>query len=206
MSQIHDAALEMFEHNVLYRGYLNRIHAVVSNTEGKEVVLTSKELQISKDDSTTFTVKPIERNKSATINISLTSNGDTSFVRSVNYRIMNLPTPILYWGPNKDGTHASIKEKKLFVKYPPEITLNAVFSILTWEISIDSSFNALPIMGRGSNISEANSLLKKVNHSSIVSVVITYVGPDEIRRKLSACWKVDSWEDTEEPKELLIID
>ena len=84
--------------------------------------------------------------------------------------------------------------------------MNASFTILEWVISVDASFNTPAITGKGSNISEAKSLLEKVNHPSNVSITITYVGPDGVHRKLSAFWEVAPWEDSKEPIDLLIID
>ena len=201
--QIVDAAIEMEELNVLYRGYPNKLHVVVSNSEGKKISLTSNELSISPIEDFYYIVKPISSARTAKINVLLIGETDTTLVRSIDYRISNLPKPTLYWGSSKDGEHANIKEKKIFIKYPPEITLNASFKIINWELAIDSSFNIRPVRGKGSLITDAEQVLNKVTKHSSIYMVVTYVGPDDIHRILRAKWEVDSWEQTDEPMDLL---
>jgi hypothetical protein len=193
------AAIELPEYNLLYRGYTNKIIPAVSNNNGGTMLLTSEDVTIKKsDDGIHYFLETVSKKRTVCISFNLINGNDTTFVRRVEFRLYNLPDPSLYWGPAKEGGHANIREHKLFVKYPPEIPLNAEFRVVKWEVCVDSIF----VKGKGGSIKDAESILKKVDKASNVSIIVTFVGPDGIHRKKMAIWKVEAWDETEEPQEL----
>lgn len=184
-------ALENPEHNILYRGYPNMIIPAVTNNDGHKVELRGDaELSIEKwSDDQKYWVKPVSRKKYAVLHVVLISEGKVDTVRSIQYRLFNLPNPSLYWGGAFNGSKASIKQKLIFAKYPPEISLNATFSVLSWTLF----FNNESVSGEGANISKAEELLKTIEQKSIVRIEAVAVGPDGVKRTIEGTWTVVPW-------------
>jgi len=102
---------------------------------------------------------------------------------SFKFRVSRLPDPSLYWGASKDGEKGSRNETRLFAKYPPEIPLNAQFTIKSWELSIPGAPGAPP-KGSGNQLDgAAMSLLRQAKPGSVIGFMTTVVGPDGIVRK-----------------------
>lgn len=189
-------AIEAPELNVLYRGYPNKINVAVTNNDNREVVLTGSNVSITKtpDSEASYIVKPDNKGRTATLTVGLIEGDSIVPVKSIPYRIMYLPDPTLYWGGAKQSGKANIRQRKLFAKYPPEIPISAAFSILNWKIE----WNGEQAEGNGSNLTSAEDFLKKIKEKTEVFVTTTVIGPDGIEREISAKWKVDPWDETEE--------
>ncbi len=163
---------------VLYRGYDNKIEGVASGydetvlTSGGGVTLTKKgEFWIGKPGN----------EKVATIIISGKNNitKKTVALGKFPFKVSNLPSPQVYLGSLETGSTASksavSSNTKLFAKYPPAITLNAVFEVGTWELTVSGAPRS--ISGSGSMLSaEAISLLKQCRAGSKVSISAKYKG------------------------------
>ena len=195
-SQEPTVALELPEHNTLYRGYPNRIIPAVTNNDGAKVqIIGAPDLNISSSDEKSYIVKPKSPKKYALLHVVLVSENKIDTVRTVKYRLVNLPDPTLYWGGHKNESKASVKINKIFAKYPPGIPLNATFKIMSWEVI----FNGKSVNGKGNNISKAEDLLKMVRTKSEVTIKTVVVGPDGMERKVVGTWKVIPWdEETDE--------
>jgi hypothetical protein len=132
--------------------------------DGLESLLQGKRLQLQ------FKVKSSVTNKTVSLG-------------SFPFRVMRLPDPSLYWGAAKDGEKGSRSETRLFAKYPPEIPLNASFTIKSWELSIPGAPGAPP-KGTGNTLDGAAiSLLKQAKPGAVIGFMTTVVGPDGIVRK-----------------------
>jgi len=200
-SQEPTVALELPEYNILYRGYPNKIIPAVTNNDGAKIkIVGAPELNISNSDEKSYTVNPKSRKKYALLHVVLISEDKIDTIRTVKYRLVNLPDPTLYWGGCKNESKASVKVTRIFAKYPPEISLNAVFSVRSWEVF----FNGNSISGKGSNISEAEDLLKTIKTKSEVTIEAVITGPDGVERKIIGTWKVIPW-DEETDKGLIEI-
>ncbi len=189
-------AIELPEFNVLYRGYPNKVIPAITNNGDAHLILVGTNCSISKsENSDFFTVVP-DKSKTATIALVLNQDGRLDTVRRIHYRVLNLPDPLLYWGPSKQDTKADLHELLLFAKYPPEVPLNAQFSIVEWSIIGTED----TISDVGSNLRKADSLFRTFNLPTSVTIRTIVVGPDGIRRVMIGNWFVDAW--TERRKEL----
>ena len=165
--------------NVLYRNYNNEIMGTASGFE--ETVLTgSNGLQLSRSgevyigrisgSSRTTTITIAGRNK---------GSGKTQVLGSYTYRVSNLPQPTAYLGTLATG-NASPNQvsamKQIFVKYPPEILLDAKFNSVTWDVSVDKG--PPPVQGSGSVLSDkAISLIKQAKKGNRITITVRYSGP-----------------------------
>ncbi len=179
-------AIELPELNVLYRGYDNKVEATASGYD--KTILSGTGVSISGGGP--YVVKPTGSGREAYLSVSgkSTASGKTVQLKKVKYRVSNLPDPELYWGAAKSGTKGSKAETKLFAKYPPEIPLNASFTIKSWECSVPGA--ARPVMGTGGNISAAQGLIRAAPPGSQISFICTVVGPDGISRKKAGSFKI----------------
>ena len=180
-------AIELPEMNMLYRGYANKVEATASGYD--QTSLSGSGVSLTKS-GTGWIAKPTGRAREAYLTVSgkNTSTGKSVSLKKVKYRVSNLPDPELYWGAAKNGMKGSKAETKLFAKYPPEIPLNASFTIRSWECSVPGA--ARPVMGTGGNISAASGLIRAAKPGSQISFICTVVGPDGIARKKAGAFKI----------------
>jgi hypothetical protein len=169
------------EMNVLYIGYDNKVEAVASGYD--QTLVSGQGVNLIKSGNG-WIGKP-SPGKTATITVQGKSSvtNKTVSLGSFPFRVMRLPDPSLYWGAAKDGEKGSRAETRLFAKYPPEIPLNASFTIKSWELSIPGAPGAPP-KGTGNTLDGAAiSLLKQAKPGSVIGFMTTVVGPDGIVRK-----------------------
>ena len=180
-------SIELPELNVLYRGYPNKVDPTASGYP--TTILTGTNCTVTKSSGNIYIASP-GSGRSAFLTVSGKSNdGKTVVLKKVEYRVSALPDPELYWGGVKNGGQASKSQTTLFAKYPPEIPLNASFTITNWECQVPVA-QGKPPGGPGSNISAATNLLKAAKPGSQVSFICTVVGPDGIQRKKAGAFKI----------------
>ena len=110
---------------------------------------------------------------------------------SQNFRIMDLPTPSLYFGSiesDQDNvTTASIKAvSKLFVKYSKDILLISNFSVGKWLLTLSHSQGSKTVDGFGSDITSnvnAVNFLRMVKPGNSITISGSYSGPKNGRFK-----------------------
>jgi len=183
--------------NVLYRGYRNPVEFGVSNGSKYRIELEGLELisdttfhsgQYGKSSdiiSYYLLVKGSER-YGKVIFIDEQTN-DT--IGTHTFHIKNLPVPELYWGTASFTKNANIRDKRLFVKYPNDVPLNVTFAIKSWKLKVNKDF----VSGMGNDLSDAESILKKVKKKSFVYIEAIVIGPDGIERILKGKWQVGAW-------------
>jgi hypothetical protein len=180
-------SIELPEMNMLYRGYPNKVNATASGYPKTNLSASGASVSASGEG---WIVKPSGRGKTATLSVSgTTADGKSVSLKSMQFRCSNLPDPELYWGGVKNGGKASKSQTVLFAKYPPEIPLNAKFSIVKWECQVPGA-QGKPPGGPGANISAASNLLRAAKPGSQVSFICTVVGPDGIQRKKAGAFKI----------------
>ena len=167
-------SIELPELNVLYRGYPNKAKATASGYD--QTMLTGSGASVSKSGDG-YIVKPTGRGREAYLMVSGKNSvtGESTQLAKVKYRVSNLPDPEIYWGAAKSGSRGSKAETKLFAKYPPEIPLNATFTIKSWECSVPGA--ARPVMGTAPAGSQ-------------ISFICKVVGPDGIQRTKAGAFKI----------------
>lgn len=180
-------SIELPEMNMLYRGYPNKVNATASGFP--KTGLTGSGVSIVPSGEG-WIVKPSGNGKTASLSVTgTTADGKTTSLKTMQFRCSTLPDPELYWGGVPSGGKASKSQTQLFARYPPEIPLNATFSIVSWECQVPGA-QGKPPGGPGSNISAATNLLRAANPGSVVSFICTVVGPDGIQRKKAGAFKI----------------
>ncbi len=179
------------EMNMLYRGYDNKVEAVASGYEQTKV--TGSNVTLAKSGSG-YIGRP-GAGKECTISVSgfNSTTGKTVSLGAFKFRVSNLPPPMLKLGslnPGESASSGAIKAMtSLFAKYPPEIPLNAVFSVVSYEVSVSGA--PRPISGSGSQLSsEAQSIIKQARPGSMISITAKSKGPDGGNRLISGTYKV----------------
>lgn len=179
-------SIELPELNVLYRGYPNKVDPTASGYP--TTVLTGTNCSVSKSGNL-YVASP-GAGKEAFLTVSgKTADGKTVQLKKVKYRVSNLPDPELYWGAAKNGEKASKAETRLFAKYPPEIPLNASFTILSWECQVPGA-SGRPPSGSGGDVGAASGLIRAAKPGSQVSFICKVKGPDGIVRTRAGAFKI----------------
>jgi hypothetical protein len=156
-------------YNVLYRGYNNVLQASVSGYDQSE--LRGENVSVLRNGNT-WIAKPTGSGRVCTISIygksSITNK--TVNLGSVSYRVSRLPKPDLQLGGSKDGEKLPPSTKKLIVKFPQEVPLDAPFEILEWTVEFTNT-SVAPIHGMGDELTTpALSLLQQLPYGKTVEI------------------------------------
>jgi len=180
-----EAAIELIEHNVLHRGYKNRIAVAVTNNEGGNPSIRCSNCDTAYwVESNEFVVVP-GKARVTRIDVSLNYQDTTILVKKFDYRVANLPDPSVYWGSAKSGKKGSIESRLVQVKYSPEIPLNAEFVILKWTFLVNGeSVSGIGIDERHANLWPAGDLIKSIKEGDKVVIEVEVKGPDGVLRNL----------------------
>ena len=110
------STIECLGDDVLYRGYLNKVTLNIDRNEDRHVELHGTDVYIAgHQEDNTFVVKPVGSAKIATLHILAVEGDKMDTLTTVNYRVMNLPVPDVYWGGVKSGGIAERENTQLFV-------------------------------------------------------------------------------------------
>ncbi len=179
------------EMNVLYRDYNNIVEGAASGfpnyslSGAGNVTLTKT--------ATGYIAKP-GAGREATINIAgVAEDGTTSNLGSFQFRVVKLPKPSIRLGRLEDGdvaTSAQVRAStRLFAGYPPEIPLNAEFTVVSWTLNVSGA--PRPEKGTGSQITGAGlRMLSNVQPGAIINVNTEYKGPGGRIERVSAAYTV----------------
>lgn len=165
--------------NVLYRNYDNVVEGVASGFD--ETILNGSDVTLRKSGSQ-YIARVSGTGRSVSITISGRNNvtRKTESLGTIKFRVSNLPKPSLYLGTLENGATASPGDlsgmKNIFVKYPPEITLNAAYEVVTWDVSI-SGGSGRTVSGTGPKLSQpALDLIKQARSGSTITISSKYKG------------------------------
>ncbi|OFZ44424.1 MAG: hypothetical protein A3D92_18970 [Bacteroidetes bacterium RIFCSPHIGHO2_02_FULL_44_7] len=172
-------SIELPELNVLYRGYNNLVRVVASGFESAELNATGATYTKVGDG---YHVVPSGSGRTAQLAVlGRSTDGKTVVLRRTDFRVLNLPDPTLYWGGSKSGGNIPTGDFKLFMKYGPEVPLNASFSVVRWEMACGER----PVTGNGNDVSSARQFILAIPKGRLISVSTWVRGPDNITRKIS---------------------
>jgi len=178
-------SIELLDLNVLYRGYNNRVNATASGYQ--ETALTSGgNVTVSKSGQE-WIAKPGSGKMAYLIVSGRDSEGNSFQLKKGEYRVSNLPDPVLFWGAAKSGKKGSRSSRALIAKYPPEIPLNASFKVTKWTASAPGLKGAPP-QGMGGTLGPAGPLISAAPPGTSLSITATVVGPDGIARQIGGSW------------------
>ncbi len=179
-------SIELTDLNVLYRGYDNKVEATASGYP--ETLLTGSNASVSRSGKG-YIVRP-GNGKQAFLTVSgKDKEGKTFQLKRGEYRVSNLPDPVLFWGSAKSGGKGSRTSRLLQAKYPPEIPLNANFTIVSWTC-FAPGLRGAPPTGPGGNIAAAGALINAVPPGTGVSFNCTVRGPDGVARQIGGSWSL----------------
>jgi len=181
-------SIELPELNVLYRGYNNKVNATASGFPNTSLSGSGASLTPTSDGM--YYARPTGSGRTASLTVSgRTADGRTVALKTVQYRVMNLPKPTMYWGAAADGEQANPREKNLFAKYGGNVPLDAKFQILSWEMSVAGAIR--PAKGSGHKLNpQAQALIGAAPSGSRVFYSLKVKGPDNIIRNISGSFKI----------------
>ena len=177
--------------NVLYRGYPNQVEGAASGFPDYSL---SGAGNVSLKRAAKGYIATPGNGRDASINISgIAADGSSSNLGSFPFRVMDLPKPSISLGRIADGesaTSAQIRSsRQLFAGYPPEIPLEASFSVVSWEISASGA--PRPEKGTGSNLSGgALRIMSNAVSGSLITVVTSYKEPSGKIKRQNAVFSV----------------
>merc|ERR1711991_204047 len=177
-------AVSLPEMNVLYRGYENKVKGAVSGYTGYRLSMSGGSISQKGD---VWIARP-GSGREATINITgVAGDGSTASVGSEKFRVRNLPNPTIKLGSLWDGAEANSSSvramTRLFAQYPPEIPLNAKFTVVKYIVKVTGApRNA---SGTGASLNgAAKALISQARPGSSIVLETDVRGPDgRIRRK-----------------------
>jgi gliding motility-associated protein GldM len=183
-------AVSLPEMNVLYRGYDNKVQGAVSGFI--DYKLSGSNVSLSKKGDM-YIAKP-GNGRDATINISgIAEDGSSANVGSFDFRVRDLPKPTIKLGSVWDGEKvnaATIKAMtRLFAQYPPEIPLEAKFSVTSYEIVVSGAPRSAKGSGAALN-GDAMGLLKQVRGGATITIMTDFRGPDGRTKRKNAVIQV----------------
>ena len=176
------------ELNVLYRGYPNKVEAVASGYD--QTVLSGSGVSLTKSGNGWIANPGAGRDATITVSGRSSVTNKTVSLGSFVFRVSRLPDPELYFGAAKSGETGSRAETRLFAKYPPEIPLNATFTVLSWELAVPGNPTAPPRGPGGQLTPGASSLLKQAKPGTVIGFMTDVRGPDGITRKKGGSFKI----------------
>lgn len=177
------------ETNVVYRGYENRILVNIPDCTSEtvnDVVLHCSNCTLSKVNKPGGYILKPGMGRKCVVTINSEEDGVRTAIDSIEYRVSNLPDPVLYWGASKSGVKASKSSRLLMAKYPPEIPHKASFKITKWTIVHDGE----TVVGLGGNLSAASEIIKSLESGEQLCITATVVGPDGIARQVAGGWNL----------------
>ncbi len=187
-AQVPTTAIETTDQNVLYLGYENKVKIAANDSKGEKITLSGSNCTVAATDTPNEYIVKVRKGDKATLSISsLASDGTVTLIRNEEYRIIPLPTVSIYWGNAQAGEKASLKDKKLSVKYASDVPFEADFQILKWEISSDFGNTK----GVGIDLTTATALFENIDTETTITMVLDVQSADGITRKIGANWTVD---------------
>lgn len=172
------------EYNILYKAYDN-IVVFGAGKKTKSLILESEELSISKQTDSTYIVKVSTTSRTAKINIR--KKFTKRIVGTLEFRIMNLPSAVIYWGIYPPDSEVSMDQGALHSDYGKDVFwVNSELEISSYEIN-SPLFEASLRISKGIITPEVISALKKaktLNNGKQVNFYIVAIvkGKDQILR------------------------
>lgn len=177
-------SIELPELNVLYRGYNNIVNITASGYPSGDLSVTNA-TKSKKGEG--YVVKPGKGKTSTLTVMGKTVDGKSVRLKSLDFRVQNLPDPSLFWGGKKSGDKGNKNSALLQAKYGDGIPLKAEFKIIKWKF-LAPGLKGAPPTGAGGSIGSVSSLIRAVKPGTGISFVCDVKGPDGIVRKVGGSW------------------
>jgi hypothetical protein len=132
-----------------------------------------------------YVIKP-GKDRKTKLQVLLEDGDSISVAKQIEYRVMHLPNPELFWGSAGNGKIGAKSARLLRAKYRPEIPLRASFVIVKWELTV----NGETASGTGGNLSPAGPLINAATSGDFVIIQATVRGPDGIARKIAGTFPI----------------
>jgi gliding motility-associated protein GldM len=166
--------------NVLYRAYDNIVEGVASGYD--ETILSGGgDVSLSRSGKQ-YIAKVNGASKTVSITISGKNSvtGKKEILGTFPFRVRNLPKPALYFGTLENGSTAPLSVikamKSVANKYPPEITLQANFNVVSWDVRVDGATRTES--GFGPTLSQkALDLIKQAKPGNTITITAKFKGP-----------------------------
>lgn len=171
------------EMNVLYRGYNNKLKIALGEDCANCQIIPFNMI-ISKSDELYIAKPGSQRTAELLFVDSLTK--DT--VKTLSFKVHNLPDPQIYWGGKVSGTKANTNSSLVQCKYGPSVPLVVNFEVIRVQLSAD--YINETITCEGERLSD--SFLKAVRSipkDKIICLICDVKGPDGMVRKVAGCYK-----------------
>ena len=123
-------SIELPELNVLYRGYDNIVNITASGYPSGDLSVTNAS-KSKKGDG--YVVRPGKGKTSTLTVMGKTIDGKSVRLKSLDFRVQNMPDPQLFWGGKKSGDKGNKNSALIQAKYGPGIPLKAEFKVLKWK-------------------------------------------------------------------------
>lgn len=179
-------SIELPELNVLYRGYDNIVNITASGYPSGDLSVTNAS-KSKKGDG--YVVRPGKGKTSTLTVMGKTIDGKSVRLKSLDFRVQNMPDPQLFWGGKKSGDKGNKNSALIQAKYGPGIPLKAEFKVLKWKF-LAPGLKGAPPTGVGGNISSVSTLVRAVKAGTGISFVCDVRGPDGITRKVGGTWSL----------------
>ncbi|WP_107038806.1 type IX secretion system motor protein PorM/GldM [Brumimicrobium mesophilum] len=177
--------------NVLYRGYSNQVEGAASGFPNYSL---SNGGNVTLSKSAKGYIASPGAGREATINIAgVAEDGSSSNLGSFKFRVQDLPKPSISLGRITDGSSATSAQirasRQLFAGYPPEIPLEAVFGVISWEVSVSGA--PRPEKGTGSNLTGAAlRIMANATSGNMITIVTNYREPSGKVKRQNAVYTV----------------
>ena len=175
------------EMNVLYRGYPNKVTGVASGYD-QTVITGGANVSIAKSGE--LWIATPGAGADAVINIAGKSSvsGKTANLGAFKFRVKPMPKPSIFVGAIGSGGKISTNPGGLNAGYPPEIPLNANFTVLNWECTVSGVMGK--VNGQGSSLAGVNKILGQARPGATVAIEASVVGPDKKVNKIYEVFKL----------------
>ncbi|AEA42378.1 GldM family protein [Fluviicola taffensis] len=181
--------LSIPEYNVVYRGYDNKLK-IGAGSETAFLDLESTQAQIYRTDSC-FILKPTGSEK--TITVIARNFKDKNVVGTWQFRVLNLPTPTIFWGMHPSGSAVVTLDKvNLRAGYDENSILeNPGFEVVNYQVNSPLIEKPMSPINGGvvtQEVLDALTKAKSANKGKPVSftVILQVKGKDGLIRKMTA--------------------
>lgn len=173
---------------ILYRGYDNKLE-LGAGKKTEFLTLEGEGVSVQKQADSSFIVRISGTGRTVVLNVKNTKTG--KIVAQWNYRVMNLPPPVLFWGKYVDGSKITLDQEELSATYDDSgLFGDSKFAVLVYEVQIEG-FDWVFKVGGDKITPEIIEAVKKARvlkegREIEITVVAKVSGRDHILRKKTA--------------------
>ncbi|MCB0477713.1 MAG: hypothetical protein KDC84_06100 [Crocinitomicaceae bacterium] len=170
---------------VLYKGYDNKVQGAASGYPGYKLTMSGGSISKSGD---MWIAKPASGVKKASISIfGVAPDGKSANLGSFDYKVSKLPDPAVFMGSFVNGSKVPKSGLSVLTSlragYPPEIPLQAQFSVIGGTCKVSSARNKQPFSG--SNISSLSGYLRQAQKGDLVVFQVKVRYPGNISKDIA---------------------